>query len=65
MKVMLDSCNYFQLLVGIKDTNDNIVASTLRALSLLVPILGAAIVIGGKRARLFTDGRPNVSKVHS
>lgn len=47
-----------ELLVGIKDTNDTVVASTLRALAFLVPILGAATVIGGKRARLFTDGRP-------
>ncbi|XP_034249177.1 protein-associating with the carboxyl-terminal domain of ezrin [Thrips palmi] len=47
-----------ELLVGIKDTSDTIVASTLRALALLVPILGAATVIGGKRAKLFTDGRP-------
>lgn len=44
--------------MGIKDTNDTVVASTLRALALLVPILGASVVIGGKRARLFTDGRP-------
>lgn len=47
-----------ELLVGIKDTSDTVVASTLRALALLVPILGAATVIGGKRAKLFTDGRP-------
>jgi hypothetical protein len=24
-------------------------------------VLGAAVVIGGKRAKLFTDGRPKVS----
>lgn len=49
---------FFQLLVGIKDTNDYLVAVTLRALADLVPILGASTVIGGKRAKLFTDGRP-------
>lgn len=49
-----------QLLVGIKDTNDHLVAVTLRALADLVPILGASTVIGGKRAKLFTDGRPLV-----
>lgn len=46
------------MLIGIKDTNDNLVAVTLTALSDLVPILGAATVIGGKRLKLFNDGRP-------
>ncbi|XP_032674227.1 protein-associating with the carboxyl-terminal domain of ezrin [Odontomachus brunneus] len=48
-----------ELLVGIKDTNDNLVCATLRALADVVPILGAAAVIGGNRGKLFTDGRPN------
>lgn len=48
----------FQLLIGIKDTNDHLVSITLIALSDLVPILGAGTVIGGKRAKLFNDGRP-------
>ncbi|KAL4709809.1 hypothetical protein ACJJTC_001263 [Scirpophaga incertulas] len=48
-----------ELLVGIKDTDDKLVASTLICLSELVPILGADTVIGGKRCKLFTDGRPN------
>ncbi|XP_020297837.1 protein-associating with the carboxyl-terminal domain of ezrin isoform X2 [Pseudomyrmex gracilis] len=48
-----------ELLVGIKDTNDNLVSATLRALADIVPILGAATVIGGNRGKLFTDGRPN------
>lgn len=48
----------FQLLLGIKDRNDNLVAMTLRSLADLVPILGAETVIGGKRAKLFSDGRP-------
>lgn len=34
-------------------------ASTLICLSELVPILGADTVVGGKRSKLFTDGRPN------
>jgi SCY1-like protein 3 len=51
--------NILQLLVGIKDTDDNLVASTLICLSNLVPILGAGTVVGGKRSKLFTDGRPN------
>ena len=49
-----------QLLVGIKDTNEQLVSVTLRALADLVPVLGAAAVVGGKRAKLFTDGRPKV-----
>jgi len=52
---------YLQLLVGIKDTNEQLVSATLRALADLIPLLGAATVIGGKRAKLFTDGRPKVS----
>ena len=46
------------LLLGIKDTNDLLVAKTLRCLADLVPILGSAMVIGGNRGRLFADGRP-------
>lgn len=48
-----------QLLLGIKDTNDHLVASTLRCLADLIPILGSAVVIGQNRGRLFADGRPN------
>lgn len=47
-----------QLLLGIKDTNDVLVATTLRCLADLVPILGSTTVIGGNRSRLFADGRP-------
>lgn len=50
-----------QLLVGIKDTHDELVTATLKALAYLVPILGSEVVIGGKRAKLFNDGRPNKS----
>lgn len=47
------------LLLGIKDINDVLVAKTLRCLADLVPILGSKIVIGGNnRKRLFADGRP-------
>ncbi|XP_043254553.1 protein-associating with the carboxyl-terminal domain of ezrin [Colletes gigas] len=51
-----------ELLVGIKDTNDHLVSATLKALADIVPILGAATVIGGNRGKLFTDGRPNKVK---
>ncbi|KAH0564058.1 protein-associating with the carboxyl-terminal domain of ezrin [Cotesia glomerata] len=52
-----------ELLVGIKDHDDHLVSVTLRALADLVPILGAAAVIGGKRGKLFTDGRPNHGQI--
>lgn len=47
-----------QLLLGIKDTNDVLVAKTLRSLADLVAILGSAVVIGGSRRKIFADGRP-------
>ncbi|XP_012288202.1 protein-associating with the carboxyl-terminal domain of ezrin [Orussus abietinus] len=53
-----------ELLVGIKDNNDTLVSTTLRALADLVSILGAATVIGGNRGKLFTDGRPNKVNKH-
>lgn len=49
----------FQLLLGIKDTSDMLVSMTLYCLADLVPILGASAVIGGKRSKLFADGRPH------
>ncbi|KAF6211932.1 hypothetical protein GE061_012449 [Apolygus lucorum] len=52
-----------ELLVGVMDLNDELVAATLRALADLVPLLGAATVIGGKRAKHFSDGRPKVNPV--
>lgn len=48
-----------QLLLGIKDTNDEIVSATLRCLADLVPVLGSAVVIGRNRGRIFADGKPN------
>lgn len=47
-----------QLLLGVKDTNDVLVAKTLLCLADLVPILGSAVVIGGNRSKIFADGRP-------
>ncbi|CAG9575602.1 unnamed protein product [Danaus chrysippus] len=53
-----------ELLLGIKDTDDSLVASTLICLSELVPILGADTVVGGKRSKFFTDGRPKSKSNH-
>ncbi|XP_030555319.1 protein-associating with the carboxyl-terminal domain of ezrin [Drosophila novamexicana] len=49
------------LQMGMNDTNDVLVAKTLRCLADLVPILGAATVLGGDRRRCFSDGRPHAA----
>ncbi|KAG8230920.1 hypothetical protein J437_LFUL002952, partial [Ladona fulva] len=54
-----------ELLVGIKDTNDVLVSTTLHALADLVPLLGSATVIGGKRGKIFADGRPKKRNIPS
>lgn len=51
-----------QLLLGIKDKNDVLVAATLRSLAELVPILGAGVVIGRNRSHVFADGRPQANR---
>ena len=50
------------VLLGIRDVNDVLVSETLKALSLMVPILGASQVIGKKRKKMFADGSPGPSK---
>ena len=51
------------VLLGVRDTDDNLVAETLKALSVLVPILGATKVIGKRRKKVFADGSPAKYKV--
>ena len=49
--------------MGVHDTNDELVAVTLRALADLIPYLGASIVIGPKRKTLFSNALPKVRVV--
>ncbi|XP_076436230.1 protein-associating with the carboxyl-terminal domain of ezrin-like [Babylonia areolata] len=47
-----------QILLGLRDSHDSIVASSLRALADLVPLLGGDVVIGGQRKTFFFQGMP-------
>ncbi len=51
-----------QVLLGVKDMSDELVAMSLHALADMVPILGGDVVIGSHRTRIFTDANPNVCK---
>ena len=48
------------MLIGLRETDDRIVAATFSALSVMVPILGANVVVGGERRKYFIEGRPKV-----
>lgn len=49
-----------EVLVGLKDSNDDLVQATLHALGDLVPILGGAIVTGASQKQIFSDAKPRV-----
>ncbi|EDW76220.2 uncharacterized protein Dwil_GK15338 [Drosophila willistoni] len=49
------------LQLGMSDTNEVLVAKTLRCMADLIPILGSTIVLGGERRRCFSDGRPHLN----
>ena len=51
---------FIQMLIGLRETDDRIVAATFSALAVMVPILGADIVVGGERRKHFIEGRPKV-----
>ncbi|KAL8617693.1 hypothetical protein ACOMHN_039641 [Nucella lapillus] len=46
------------ILIGLRDSSDSIVAGSLRALADLVPLLGGDVVIGGHRKTFFFQGMP-------
>ena len=46
------------ILQGMRDTDPDIVSSTLRCLADLVPILGPEVVVGSNRTKIFSDRSP-------
>ena len=50
----------FQILLGLRDTNDELVRASLLAVAELVPILGGDVVIGTHRDKIFAEGKPKV-----
>ena len=52
---------HIQVLLGLRDSHDEMVEATLHALGYLVPLMGADAVIGAERKSVFTDAKPRVS----
>ena len=46
-----------EVLVGMHDADDAVVAATFKALAVLVTQLGGEVVLGTSRQSIFTDGR--------
>lgn len=47
-----------QMLIGLRETDERIVSATFSSLAVMVPILGANVVVGGERKKYFIEGRP-------
>ena len=50
----------FQILLGVRDSDDSVVAASLRGLADLVPIMGGDVVVGAARKPFFFHGLPKV-----
>ncbi|GAB6021961.1 Protein-associating with the carboxyl-terminal domain of ezrin [Chamberlinius hualienensis] len=53
-----------EVLLSVKDTNNELVVLSLRALACLVPLLGSDIVIGGQRHQYFSESQPKIPRDH-
>ena len=49
-----------EVLVGLKDSSEEVVSGTLHALGDLVPLLGADVVMGTSRKHVFSNAQPRV-----